>query len=169
MNRLGNLKGITLLTTLGLATILLTVGIILAQGVITRDQPALVSVIGQLSVHETLVLYPDLNGQPDLANPLGPNDALNFGDVELDAFGNIAGGPPRIPLYVLNNAGSDVTLTVEASGDSPQLMIEVLFGPRGGEISPAPGNDAPIDVKPHVQPSRQSFAGPRRLRERHSV
>ena len=61
----------------------MTLGLVLAQGVITRDQPALVSVIGQLSVHETLVLYPDLNGQPDLANPLGPNAVLDFGDVQL--------------------------------------------------------------------------------------
>ncbi len=123
----------------------MTLGLVLAQGVITRDQPALVSVIGQLSVHETLVLYPDLNGQPDLANPLGPNAVLDFGDVQLDAFGNVAGGLPRIPLYVFNNAGSDITLTVEGSGDA-QLMIEVLFGPREGEINPAPGNATGIGV-----------------------
>jgi len=146
MQRLRNGKGITVLSGVILGTILLSIGIALAQGVITRNQPALVSVIGQLSVHETLVLYPDLNGQPDLLNPLGPNHALNFGNVELDAFGNVVGGPPRIPLYVLNNAGSDVTLTVEISGDSLQLMIEVLFGPRGGEISPAPGNATNIRV-----------------------
>ena len=145
MKRLRTPKVFSLLAATVVALALLAIGIVVAQSVITRDQPALVSVIGQLSIHETLVLYPDLNGQPDLANPLGPNAVLDFGDVELDAFGNVAGGS-RIPLYVLNNAGSDVTLTVEASGDSPQLMIEVLFGPRGGEISPAPGNATNIGV-----------------------
>ena len=131
---------------MGLGAILLTLGIVLAQGVITRDQPAQVSVIGQLSIHETLVLYPDLNGQPDLGNPIGPNDLLDFGDVELDAFGNISGGPPRVHLYVFNNAGSDITLTVDGSGDGLQPPIEVLFGPRGGEISPAHQNATEIAV-----------------------
>ena len=129
---------------MGLGAVLLTIGIALAQGVITRDQPALVTVTGQLNVHETLVLYPDLNGQPDLANPVGPADLLDFGDVELDAFGNVAGGPPRIPLYVFNNAGSDLALTVEASGDGPEPTIEVLFGQRGGELELAPGNQTDI-------------------------
>ena len=104
------------------------------------------SVIGQLSIHETLVLYPDLNGQPDLGNPIGLNDLLDFGDVELDAFGNISGGPPRVHLYVFNNAGSDITLTVDGSGDGLQPPIEVLFGPRGGEISPAHQNATEIAV-----------------------
>ena len=144
MRRLRNTKGITFLSGVALGAVLLTIGIALAQGVITRNQPALVTVIGQLNVHETLVLYPDLNGQPDLASPLGPNVSLDFGDVELDAFGNIAGGPPRIPLYVLNNAGSDITLTVEASGDGPEPLVEVLFGPRGGNLAPAPGNETGI-------------------------
>ena len=143
MNRVSS-KGFTVVSSVAIGAILLSVGIALGQSVITRDQPALVSVIGQLSIHETLVLYPDLNGQPDLANPLGPNAVLDFGDVELDAFGNIAGGPPRIPIYILNNAGSDITLTVEASGDGPEPMIEVLFGPRGGEITPAPDNATSI-------------------------
>ena len=146
MHRLRNIKGMTFLSGVALGAVLLTIGIALAQGVITRDQPALVTVIGQLSVHETLVLYPDLNGQPDLANPLGPNEALNFGDVELDAFGNVAAGSPRIPLYVLNNAGFEITLTVKASGDGPQPMIEALFGPRGGEIGPAPENATNIGI-----------------------
>jgi len=123
MHRLRNIKGMTFLSGVALGAVLLTIGIALAQGVITRDQPALVTVIGQLSIHETLVLYPDLNGQPDLVNPLGPNDALNVGNVELDAFGNVARGSPRIPIYVLNNAGSEITLTVKASGDGPQPMV----------------------------------------------
>lgn len=42
MNRLRNLKSITFLLTLGLGAILLTLGLVLAQGVVTRDQPALV-------------------------------------------------------------------------------------------------------------------------------
>ena len=99
-----------------------------------------------MSIHETLILYPDLNGLPDFANPVGPNEAINFGNVELDAFGNIAGGPPRIPLYVANNAGSDITLTVEGSGDGPQPIIVVLFGPRGGDMSSAPDNATGIGI-----------------------
>ncbi len=147
MRRILTIKGLLIFAAVAIALTILTMGLVLAGTMITRDQPALVKVIGQLSVDETLVLCPDVNGKPDCANPITGDKVLNFGQVNLDAFGTVAGGPPRIPLYVLSKAGTDIKLEVKESGDKTKTpFIEVLFGPRGQDMKPAPKNATKIEV-----------------------
>ena len=74
-----------------LGVILLVGGLTLAQTIITRDQPAS-AVVATLTIDETLVLYrpsSTTSTVPDLANPLSSTAILSFGNVAVDAFGNI--------------------------------------------------------------------------------
>ena len=136
MGRILLTRSLFTLAAVILAVVLMVVGLAMAQNIITRDQTAALTVTGQLSVDETLVLHTG-----DENSPMGSGDVLSFGNVSLDAFGTISGGPPRIPLYVWNKAGTDIRLTVEQSGDKDQSpYIEALFGPRGGDIRPSPRN-----------------------------
>ena len=147
MRRILVTRSLFTLATVILVVVLMVVGLALAQNIITRDQPAALTVSGQLSVDETLVLYLDTGGKPDLDSPMGSGDILSFGNVSLAAFGGISGGPPRIPLYVRNNAGTEIRLVVEQSGDKDASpFIEALLGPRDGDVKPSTGNATRIEV-----------------------
>ena len=56
MRRIVSIKGALIFAVIAIAIALVMVSLVLAGAIITRGQPASVSVVGQLSVAEVLVL-----------------------------------------------------------------------------------------------------------------
>ena len=86
MRRILVTRSLFTLATVILVVVLMVVGLALAQNIITRDQPAALTVSGQLSVDETLMLYLDTGGKPDLDRPNGVGGHLELWEREPGRF-----------------------------------------------------------------------------------
>ena len=123
------------------ALLLVVIGVAYALQ-IQRSVPGS-GVIGQAqTVGGTILLWESLNPKTDLT-------AVSFGELDLDAFGNLV-TPARKLVWVENGGGTSFDLTVEATsvqvdGTPTVAALRILFGPAGGELLPAPAHIMTID------------------------
>ena len=96
-----------------------------------------VAAIGQAqSVDDTVLLWSDL-GPPKTALTV-----VDFGTLDIDAFGNMQ-APPLVQAFVENGGGTPFLLTVEARN----IMVQ----PPGGAPAPSPARSESCSVQPVVR------------------
>ena len=133
---------------LGLA-FLVASGVVYAT-VINRDVPGSF-VIGQvLTAEDTILLYEQIQtSSADLTE-------VNFGTLEIDAFGNIV-APPTVLFWAANGGSTPFQLTVETVdvevNGAPVLgdIFALLLGPTGGELRSSP--DHGVYISPDGLPA----------------
>jgi len=99
---------------IGLVSLAMLTGVVLAVTRITRDVPATVNV--QLRPQDGIEIYLD----EALTQPA---DNLDFGEVNADVFGFVVDGPAEVPVWVKNISLSTIRLSLDDDYD----VADVVF------------------------------------------